>query len=1039
MSDEHGDSIVDDFVIESLEHLADIENELLTIESDGTDGGLDLVNKVFRGIHSIKGAAGFLGFENINDLAHSLESVLNLIRNEELAPSTDIIDVMLRAADLLSSLVGNIHTSGGINVSALIEELTRSIENREQQGQGTDKKAEQKTSPEGEESADGFFVSQADIQRHSERGNRILSIEIDLFRDYLAKDQDFLDLPAHMSSVGEIIDSRSSGSLLTCLSNIKNGHPEQLLVLLASQLSVDALAAKLDLPTTSITEFALDAETSSEPASAVAENEVTKEAASSTPEDTVAGPAVDSLSKASTRPAAAAPQKAVEASIRVNVGLLDHLMNLAGELVLGRNQLIQSIGNHDQETLEAVGMRLDQVTSEMQGAIMQTRMQPIGNVFDKFPRVVRDLSKQLDKKADLELSGRDVDLDRTIIEAIGDPLTHLVRNSVDHGIEAPEDRLKQGKPEAGRIGLNAFHQAGKVNITISDDGGGINASKLLEKAVNRGIMTDEQAAGVSEREALQLIFHPGFSTAEKVTGVSGRGVGMDVVKTNIEKLGGTVGIETKVNGGTTINVKLPLTLAIVPSLIVSCAAGRFAIPQSNIRELVRIRACDIAMGIERVKDAEVFRLRGRLLPLVRLDAALGVNKEPCKDLPTTKETAVNIIVVEAGHLQYGLIVDGLHDSEEIVVKPLGRHMQDCRTLAGATILGDGQVAMILDVSGIATEGELTVPEDDDVAEHEISADSTRKEMQTSLLFTNHPDEQFGIPTASISRLERVRSDQIDHVGGMDVLQYRGVSLPILALEKFIKAEPRDETRQVYIVVFAILQREVGLIVPQLQDIRRISIDVDTSTFREPGVMGSVEVEGQATRLIDPYELTKCAFPAWFAETKTQIPGANQVPGFVPAHGEVAAPQAGSPDTAKTDKLPMILVVEDSAFFRRQVTGFIKEVGYDVIACEDGLVGWNTLQERGAEIDVVVTDIEMPNMDGCELAQRIKGDPSLCHLPIIALTSLASEEDMQRGMESGIDDYQVKLDRERLSATVARHVQLVAEREATAAATAGTTS
>jgi two-component system chemotaxis sensor kinase CheA len=681
----------------------------------------------------------------------------------------------------------------------------------------------------------------------------------------------------------------------------------------------------------------------------------------------------------------------VDTSIRVSVQLLDSLMNLAGELVLSRNQLIQKVSSDRATGLDSVAARVDQITSELQEAIMQTRMQVVGTVFSKFPRVVRDLSNQLGKKSKLILEGEDVELDKSIIEAISDPLTHLIRNSADHGIEMPDQRIQAGKPATGTIVLKAFHQAGKVNLSISDDGAGINAEKLKEKAISRGILTPEDASELTEREAVRLIFHPGFSMAEQLTGVSGRGVGMDVVRTNIEKLGGTIGIDTEVGVGTTINVQLPLTLAIVPSLIVRCGARRFALPQTNIRELVRIRAKDVATSIERVKSAEVFRLRGTLLPLVRLDTALGIESTEDQD------DALNIIVVEAGHQQYGLIVDGLHDSEEIVVKPLGRHMQECQTFAGATILGDGQVALILDVASIASYCQLTNAEEEELAGRDKGGAAVDDETQTSLLFTNHPDEPFGVPMEAISRLERIRVDQIDSYGGMKVLQYRGESLPLLALEDIIKACDREKSTNVYVVVFTVMQREVGLIVPNLVDIRRIDTQVDTVTFREPGVVGSVEVDNRATRLLDLYELTKRFHPEWFRD-------------------------ADESRTTDESVRKRILLAEDSTFFLRQVTGFLEEAGYEIVGCEDGLVAWNTLQERGHEIDMIVTDIEMPNMDGCQLARRIKDDPNLCHLPVVALTSLSGEEDMQRGLEAGIDDYQVKMDRERLITAVDNYLR-----------------
>jgi two-component system, chemotaxis family, sensor kinase CheA len=879
------DPIVVEFVVESREHLSDVENQLLAIEAGGADIDLALVNTVFRAIHSIKGAASFLGFTKLGDLAHSLENALNLVRNRELIPDSTNIDVMLRAADAIHAMFDDIQSSNNSDISAHLAALEKVV-----------------TSNGGEVTT---FVGPDPLPNTTTETADVTS-------------------PSEQDSVSQPIAPEPS--------------PEP-------------------APVTPVTVTPVAQE----------------------------------------KPQQAATPPAAETNIRVPVQLLDSLMNLAGELVLSRNQLIQQVSSIQNAGLDAVASRVDQITSELQEAVMQTRMQVVGTVFSKFPRVVRDLSNQLEKKCQLTLEGEDVELDKSIIEGIGDPLTHLVRNSADHGVESPAARIAAGKPETGTIILRAYHQAGKVNISISDDGAGIDATKLKEKAIAKGILTSEQATEMSEREAVRLIFHPGFSMAEKLTGVSGRGVGMDVVKTNIEKLGGTVSVDTQIGVGTTINVKLPLTLAIVPSLIVRCGERRYALPQTNIRELVRIKGKDVATSVESVKNAEVFRLRGALLPLVRLKTALGAETIQ-ENAEKKKEEALNIIVVEAGHLRYGLIVDGLHDSEEIVVKPLGRHMQDCETLTGATILGDGQVALILDVTGIATHCELAMPEDDDSNEHDEARAASNDETQTSLLFTNHPSEQFGIPMESISRLERIRVDQIDSVGGKRILQYRGESLPLLCLEDIIQATPQESCDKVYVVVFSVLKREVGLIVPELIDIRQLPTDVDTVTFIEPGVVGSVEVNSQATRLLDVYEMTKQVHPDWFKE-------------------------ASVVKTDSQSQQPKILLAEDSAFFRRQVTGFLEEAGYDIVGCEDGLIAWNTLQERSDEFDIIVTDIEMPNMDGCQLARRIKENPSLAHFPIVALTSLSSEQDMQRGMEAGIDDYQVKLDRERLIASVARFLRL----------------
>jgi two-component system, chemotaxis family, sensor kinase CheA len=911
------DGIIAEFIIESREHLADIENQLLAIEAGGANIDVELVNKVFRAVHSIKGAAGFFGFTTLGQLAHDLENVFNLIRNRQFVPDMAATSAMLHAADTLRSMLDDIEHSNEVDILEHIRALHEIVAgNKPNENIGA------------------------------------LQTEINQSHAYPQSTQD---------AAGPLLPLEESRPNQSC--DMHNPTAPD-----SSQQATAAMPEAQDLDNSSLT----DRKEPNRPERRTAENSGRRFT------DKTSGTGV-----------------ATDTNIRVSVSVLDSLMNLAGELVLARNQLLQTVGSSD-SGLNSVAARLDQVTSELQEAIMQTRMQAVGTVFSRFPRVVRDLSNQLGKQCQLLLEGEDVELDKSVIEAIGDPLTHLIRNAVDHGIESPEVRNKAGKAAMGAIVLKAFHQAGKVNIVISDDGAGINVSKLKEKAIATGIIRPEQAANMSDREALRLVFHPGLSLKDKVTEISGRGVGMDVVKTNIEKLGGAIGIDTEVGHGTTINVRLPLTLAIIPSLIVRCGKNCFAIPQASINELVRIKGQDVASKIEHVKQAEIFRLRGKLLPVVRLDAALGIKREENR-----QEVALHIIVVEAGHLQYGLVVDGVHDSEEIVVKPLGRHMQDCRCLAGATILGDGQVALILDVVGIASHTQLVMPDEDDVHGEFDSTAAASKDTQLLLLFTNNPNEQFGIPMDAVARLERIHQDQIDSVGGQEVLQYRGGSLSLLTLEKHIKASPRPDSEKVYVVVFTALGREVGLIVPQLLDIRKLPTMVDMITLCEPGVIGSLVVDGKTTRLLDLFELTRLAHPEWFADRLTN---ARQTLG------------------QGTDESPTILLVEDSPFFLKQVAGFLVDTGYDVVKCSDGLAAWNMLQSAERKFDLVVTDIEMPNMNGFELSRRIKDDPVLNHLPIIALTSLAGEEDMQRGMESGIDDYQIKLDRERLMASVSNYLK-----------------
>lgn len=858
-------ALLAEFVTESREHLADVEGQLLEIEANGANIDVDLVNKVFRAIHSIKGAAGFMGLVRVNELAHALENVLGKMRTEELTPNSQIVDVMLKGADALSGLINDIENSNSVDVSAHIILLNEIFERE-----------------------DSSSTAQASLDRQ----------------------------PVDAESVVE-------------------------------EVAVYSELADKSLP-------------------------------------------VDEQSKETTvaQRSQATPQ--VESSIRVQVGVLDRLMNLAGELVLGRNQLLQTVNNADGTSMQAVAARLDQVTSELQEAIMQTRMQPIGNVFNKFPRVVRDLSAKLGKQCNVVMEGGEVEVDKTIIEAIGDPLTHMVRNSVDHGIEMPEKRMANQKEPTGTVTLRAYHQAGKVRIDICDDGGGIDTNRLKEKAVSKGIITAERASQMSDRDAVWLIFHPGFSTAEKISDVSGRGVGMDVVRTNIERIGGSVDIESTLGQGTSVQITLPLTLAIIPSMLIRSCNRRFAIPQVNIVELVRVRASESSQRISKVKGARVLRLRGSLLPLVDLDQAM--NFEGTKEKSDT-EGARQIVVVESGQFRYGLIVDEIDDSEEIVVKPLGRHLKSCNCLAGATILGDGHVAPILDVSGIAAKTDLRSHEQENNKEHHHDDASHSSERQSLLMFTNAPSEQFAVPMSLISRIERIRTEQIDTVGGQELLQYRGTSLPLLTIEAHVKAQPRPEMANVHVVVFQIHGREVGLIAAELNDIREVAAQIDGNTFREPGIAGSIVVDEKTIRIIDLYELAFSAHPSWFAE---------------------------KPKVVVDEESPFqILLAEDSSFFRKQAKDYLESEGFSIVEAEDGAQAWEILKSGEHKIDLVITDIEMPFMNGFELTRTIKSNSDTCQLPVIALTSLASDEDQRRGVEAGVDDYQIKMDRERVMSAVWR--------------------
>ena len=520
-----------------------------------------------------------------------------------------------------------------------------------------------------------------------------------------------------------------------------------------------------------------------------------------------------------------------DANIRVDVGVLDKLMNLVGELVLARNQILQYNSSRKDSADTAftyTTQRLNLITTELQEGVMKTRMQPIDNIWSKFPRVVRDLALACGKEVRIEMEGKETELDKTIIEAIKDPLTHLVRNSVDHGIETPEVRTAAGKPAAGRLLLRAFHEGGQVIIEISDDGAGINSARIKQKALERGLITSEQAARLSEREQLNLTFLPGFSTAEKVTNVSGRGVGMDVVKTNVEKIGGVIDLQSTTGHGTTVKMKIPLTLAIVPALVVACGGDRFAVPQVSLLELVRLEGEQAKQGVEIIQGASVYRLRGKLLPLVYLSRELGI------DSAASNADVINIVVLQAEERRFGLVVEGIYDTEEIVVKPLGKLLKGISIFAGATIMGDGAVALILDVLGLAQRASVVSDERErTLAEVAAQSQEEAEDREMALLFEAGKGGRMVIPLSLVARLEEIPIASIETTGEQSVVQYRGEIMPLIDLSVVIperrqwsrdseldgSAPEKDKIQKdkIQVVVYSDPGGNVGLVVNRILD------------------------------------------------------------------------------------------------------------------------------------------------------------------------------------------------------------------------------
>jgi two-component system chemotaxis sensor kinase CheA len=578
-----------------------------------------------------------------------------------------------------------------------------------------------------------------------------------------------------------------------------------------------------------------------------------------------------------------------DSAIRVDVGLLDKLMNLVGELVLARNQVLQFSASQENAGFAGTVQRLNLLTTELQAGVMKTRMQPISTIWSKFPRVVRDLALACNKQARIEMEGRETELDKTIIEAIRDPLTHLVRNAVDHGIEPPAERQARGKAAEGRLTLHAFHEGGKVIIEIADDGGGIDPQRIRAKAIQAKLVTSEQADRLDDRELVNLVFLPGFSTADRVTQFSGRGVGMDVVRTNIEKIGGTVNIDSRLGRGTKVKMKIPLTLAIIPALTITSAGDRYAIPQVSLLELVRLEGEQAERGIELIHGAPVYRLRGNLLPLVYLKRQLEVDG-PARDTGGGKaladDGAINIIVLQADDRQFGLVVDAIHDTEEIVVKPLQKQLKGISVFAGATIMGDGKVALILDVLGLAQRANVVSGvRERALGEKTASVVESRGDRQTVLLFATHDGGQMAVPLSKVARLEEFSRSALERVGPLDVVQYRNEILPLFHVSRVLsqrrgrarpsrRARPRvntspaaNDTDTIQVVVYAGSAQRFGLIVDRILDIAEETI-VSRSPATRPGILFTAVIQGRVTEFLDLEGIVRSVEPDLIEQPQT---------------------------------------------------------------------------------------------------------------------------------------------------------------------------
>ena len=877
------DEVFKNFLVEMGEKLEELENGLAELE-DGFSQ--DVVNKLFRAVHTIKGGGGFFGLTKVSELSHVFEDVLMKVREGELPYADHMLGPFYSACDALKGMHEAEDYGNNSDINQLCSEL-RQVEG-------------------GAGSEEVPSLSASEVEPEQRKDEEKTPIE---------------KAPSNESS--------------------ESSAPED-----------------------------LTPKTKPEEAKASAE-------------------------KSDKSPVISRSEKSVNQNetIRVKVDLLNKLMELTGEIVLGRNQLLRQFAKMDDKS-NLVAMA--HMISDLQQLVLQTRMQPIGGTFTKFKRIVRDLAKQLDKPIDLVIKGEDTELDRSIIESLSDPLTHLIRNCADHGLEDPSTRIGQGKDRVGTVWLQARHEGGQVVITVEDDGKGIDAAKVKAKAVANNVISQTEADAMGENEAAKLIFHPGLSTAEAVTSLSGRGVGMDVVKSTFEKLGGAIDLETNLGSGTTVIIHLPTTLTIMSSLIVRIEGDRYAVPHSELKEVILVRPED-EIQIEQIRDREVYRLRGNLIPILSMEEITGVRREVEKDGRLSSKTGeVLFLVLHSGLNQFGLLIDSIDHTEEIVVKPLAQILSSHTFYAGSSILGDSDVAMVLSANGICQSHKLHIHD------LETSVQSTKsfeemqildmQEKQDLLVFRYSRNEQLAIPLSLVFKVEQIEVGQIQNVADNHFINLEGKNILLLYLDKYLTLEPLPEDLETfYIITPKIKDFEVGIVASSIEESVHTRLNLDSPPINEAAILGITTIREKITFLVDLFSLAEQVSPDRFKRTDLE----------------------GKPEKDR------LLVVEDTPFFRDLEKTYFESVGFRVTLANNGQEALDLLMERPNYYNLVVSDIVMPVMDGYELVKTMKSAEKLSKIPVIALTSFTEEESREKALEAGFDGYAIKTNKENILRAVER--------------------
>ena len=915
------DDLLREFLTETSESLDTVDNQLVRFEQEPNNA--KILDNIFRLVHTIKGTCGFLGLPRLEALAHAGETLMGKFR-DGMPVTAEAVTLILNSIDRIKEILGGLEATEAEpegNDQDLIVRLHELAERGVAESAVAAPAAPAPAQPVASKPVTEGKLSYQVLERELRPG------EVSL--DELER--------AFRETATEVVPPPQP----------KKAAP-------AEPKAAAPASAKAAVPKPAEVQSDQGA-SAQEPKSAAAKKAKTAIEVDTSESDRVANQ-----------------------SIRVNVDTLEHLMTMVSELVLTRNQLLEISRRNEDTEFKVPLQRLSNVTAELQEGVMKTRMQPIGNAWQKLPRIVRDLSSELHKQIELEMHGADTELDRQVLDLIKDPLTHMVRNSADHGLETPAERAAAGKPETGTIRLSAYHEGGHIIICIADNGRGLNTEKIKAKALHNGLVTEAELEKMTEVQIHKFIFAPGFSTAAAVTSVSGRGVGMDVVRTNIDQIGGTIDIKSVAGEGSSVTIKIPLTLAIVSALIVEAGGDRFAIPQLSVVELVRARA-NSEHRIERIKDTAVLRLRNKLLPLMHLKKLLKIDDGSSSD----PENGF-IVVTQVGSQTFGIVVDGVFHTEEIVVKPMSTKLRHIDMFSGNTILGDGAVIMIIDPNGIAKALGASGHTSHEIADENAAMRAGAGEQLTSLLvFRAGSAQPKAVPLGLVTRLEEVAAEKIELSNGRSMVQYREQLMPLVQMNG---VNIRTSGSQP-ILVFADDGRSMGLVVDEIIDIVEERLHIEVAGSSE-GILGSAVIKGQATEVIDVGHFLPMAFADWFSRKEMRPSLSAQ----------------------------SVLLVDDSAFFRNMLAPVLKAAGYKVRVAPSAQEGLAVLRS-GQPFDAVLTDIEMPEMNGFEFAETIRSDSHLSTLPIIALSSLVSPAAIERGRQAGFHDYVAKFDRPGLIAAL----------------------